>query len=155
MPELDILTTFDDLLSYLKEKNKSFRRVENETTVMVASPSASHPEQICYLRWEPIPGVIQFIQMLPLTVPEEKRAEMAILLNQINFDLVIAGFGMNEKNGVLTYRVQTLLDQNHAIAAEMISVHIRLTLQMMEALLPKLRAVAEPEEDRGPLPPSV
>jgi hypothetical protein len=69
-------------------------------------------------------------------VPKEKREAVAVLLNHINFDLHVLGFALNEKTGVLTYRVQTFLNQNRSIPPGMIGVLIGFTVGTAEKYFP-------------------
>lgn len=69
-------------------------------------------------------GVVQFIQEIPLVVPEEKRKIIAILLNHINCTIPVLGFSLNQKNGILIYRTQTFLDANRSISSYIIGITI-------------------------------
>jgi hypothetical protein len=143
MMNIKSLQSFTDLVLQLENEKIPFEQIKNSSTVIVPIPDPEK-EWICYIRWEPIPGVIQFIQVLPVKVPETQQDEMRTILNRINFDLPVLGFVLNEKNGILTYRVQIFLDKNKSIPAEIIGGLMALSVHTVKAYLPQIKAAMMP-----------
>lgn len=141
MTDFKPINSFESLVTQLEKEKILFHRVENESVVRLFTHSGNQ-KIVLYIRWEPIPGVIQFIQVLPLVVPKEKRETVAVLLNHINFDLNVLGFALNEKTGVLTYRTQTFLNETRSILPGMIGVFIGFTAGTVEKYFPKFQAAA-------------
>ncbi|MGD9212949.1 MAG: hypothetical protein PVI90_19345, partial [Desulfobacteraceae bacterium] len=80
MSNLKQLESYEDLLADLKDRKIPFRRVAGETSLSIPTRLGDQ-NAVLHIRWEPTPGVIQFIQVLPLTVPGEHRDVLMILLN--------------------------------------------------------------------------
>jgi hypothetical protein len=135
------IPSFEALLAQLETEKIPFRRVESEPAVSVPTRLGDQ-ESILHIRWEAIPGVIQFIQVLPLVVPEEQRNALTILLNRINLGLPVLGFALNESNGIMTYRTQAFLDGKGAIPPGLIGALIAIAARTAEKFLPQLQAAA-------------
>jgi hypothetical protein len=126
MKNLRSLQNFNDLLAQLEIEKILFNQVENEPVVRIPTRLGAQ-DGILYIYWEPIPGVIQFIQILPFTIPKDRRKTMTTLLNRINFNIPVLGFALNEKTGVLTYRTQAFLNENNSILPGMIGALVNIT----------------------------
>lgn len=68
------------------------------------------------------------------------RNTLILGLNRINFDLPIAGFALNEANGILIYRIQTFLGTDRSLPAGMIGALIAISAHTVEVFLPQLKA---------------
>jgi hypothetical protein len=97
-----------------------------------------------HIRWEPVPGVIQFVQMLPVIVPEYRREKVAVLIGSINVSLPILGVTMNPENGVVAYRTHAFLGKEKKIAPGVIGAVIASAVRITKIYLPRLKeAVSE------------
>lgn len=144
--------SFEALIDQLEEEKLPFRRVEDQNILTV--PTRLGEEQsVLHIRWEAIPGVIQFIQMIPVVVPENRRDEVAALIGRINVSLPILGFTMNPENGVVAFRTHAFLGKEKAVAPGMIGAVIASSVRTTKIFLPQLRKAAENEfadmEDMG------
>ena len=149
MPKLTLIQSFKDLLSQLENEKIAFHRIENESTVFVSIPQANQ-NWGCYIRWEPFPRVVQFIQVLPFRISVKQKEAVLALINRINFDIPILGFVLNESKGILTYRTQIFLDTSNAISAGMVGVIIALSTQIVEEFVPLLESIVTPQSKIKP-----
>jgi hypothetical protein len=149
MKNLRSLQNFNDLLAQLEIEKILFNQVENEPVVRIPTRLGAQ-DGILYIYWEPIPGVIQLIQILPFTIPKDRRKTMTTLLNRINFNIPVLGFALNEKTGVLTYRTQAFLNENNSILPGMIGALMNITIQIAAKFLPQLKEVITPEAETRP-----
>jgi hypothetical protein len=146
------LQNFKDLLDQLEIEKIPFNRVENESIVRIPTHIGDQ-DAILYISWEPLPNVIQFIQILPCIVPQGQREALTSLLNRINFNIPVLGFVLNEKNGVLTFRTHVFLNKNKSILPGMIGALISITIQTAAKFLPQLQEAMtlEPETELSSL----
>lgn len=133
------IETFDALATQLESENIPFKRDENEPILNIPIHLLGK-ESLLQIRWEPMRGVIQFIQVMPFIVPEEQRNEVSVLINRINFALPVLGFVLNEKKGVLTYRTQAFLNEKNAISPGLIGVMMALSIRNSEQFLTQLQS---------------
>jgi len=143
------IESFEALIKQLKEENLPFRRTEDENVLTV--PTKLGDEQsVLHIRWEPVPGVIQFVQMLPVVVPESRQDKVAKLIGSINVSLPILGFTMNPENGVVAYRTHAFLGKEKEIAPGVIGAVIASAVRITKIYLPQLKeAVSENAVDMG------
>jgi hypothetical protein len=136
----------------LEDEKIPFHQVEKDF-ILCMSTQLGDKEGNLFICWEPIRGVVQFIQEIPLIVPEEKRKNIAFLLNQINYVIPVLGFYLNEKKGVIVYRTQAFLDANRSISPGLIGFIIGITIHMAEKFLPQLQEAMtlEPETELSSL----
>ena len=139
----------DALVAQLETERIPFRKEENEPIINIPTRIVEK-ESLLPIQWEPVEGVVQFIQLLPFIVPEEERKAVAVLINRINFALPILGFVLNEKNGVLTYRTQAVLNEKKAIPPGFIGAFIALSIHNSEQFLTQLQASATPKTMNHP-----
>jgi hypothetical protein len=141
------IESFEALIQQLEEENLPFRKAEEKDTLTV--PTRLGEEQsVLHIRWEPVPGVIQFVQMLPVTVPEHRRDRLAVLIGSINVSLPILGFTMNPENGVVAYRTHAFLGKEKEIAPGVIGAVIASAVRITKIYLPQLKkAVSEDSMD--------
>lgn len=143
------LESFEDLSAELEDRKIPFHRVVGETTLSI-STRLDEQNGILLIRWEPFPKVIQFIHVLPLTIPKDRRKTLAILLNRINFTLPVTGFVMDEKRGALAFRVQGFLDFNGAIASDTAGSLFSLSIRTVKQFLPQLQKALASAHDSRP-----
>jgi hypothetical protein len=141
MPNHKPLENFGALVTQLEIEQIPFRKDEDEPILNIPT-RLLEKESLLQIRWEPIQGIIQFIQVLPLIVPEKQREAVMLLINRINFSLPVLGFTLNEKTGVLTYRTQAFLNENKAILPGLIGALIALSIRNSEQFLTQLQASA-------------
>ena len=144
MTKQNPIQSFDALLSQMEKEKIPFKKADGEPSLSVPTRLGDQ-EAVLHIRWEAVPGVIQFIQVLPLTVPQAQREKVSVLMNRINFVLPVLGFALNEKNGIMIYRTQTFLDRNGAIPPGMIGAMIAISAHTAEKFLPQLKAAAGQE----------
>ena len=147
MVSLQPIESFEGLIRQLEEENLPFRKAEDKNTLTV--PTRLGDEQgALHIRWEPVPGVIQFVQMLPVVVPEYRRDKVAVLIGKLNVSLPILGFTMNPENGVVAYRTHAFLGKEKEIAPGVVGAVIASAVRITKIYLPQLKkAVFEDSMD--------
>jgi hypothetical protein len=148
MVDSRLIHNFDTLMIQLEDEKIPFHRVEKDSTLCIPI-QLSDKEGNLFICWEPMHGVVQFIQEIPLVVPEEKRKIIAILLNDINYVLPVLGFYLSKKKDVIVYRTQAFLDANRSISPGLIGIIIGIMIHTAEKFLPQLQKALTPEPENG------
>lgn len=139
--ELQVIDSFEALKSQLAKEGLPFRKVDGEQALSLPT-RLGDTDSVLHLRWEPTPGVVQFIQPLPLTVPPATRVEVGQALHRINLKLAIQGFTLDDQSGNVAFRTQTLLAASNGVLPGMIGLMIRSSIETASTHLPGIRAIA-------------
>lgn len=131
------LGSFNALVAQLQNEKIPFRSYENKSIIIPTLLLGK--DSILQIHWEPVQGVILFVQVMPFTIPEERINEVAVLINRINSVLPFLGFVLNEKSGVLTYRTQVFLNENRAIPPGLIGALMSFSIRYSEQFLTQLQ----------------
>lgn len=139
--ELPTIDSFAALKSQLAKESLPFREVDGEQALSLPT-RLGDTDSVLHLRWEPTPGVVQFIQPLPLTIQPATRAEVGQALHRINLTLAIQGFTLDEQSGNVAFRTQALLSIGQGLLPGMIGLMIRSSIETASTHLPGIRAIA-------------
>lgn len=137
----DVIAGFDDLKAQLLRENMPFRAVDGEPAVSFPT-RLGDVDSVLHIRWEPTPGVVQFIQPLPMTVPIERRGDIGQALHRINHTLALLGFTLNEAEGLVAFRSQAMMSGREGLHPGMIGLMIRSSIETAATHWPGLRAIA-------------
>ena len=132
--------TFEELMAQLEAEKLPFRKDTTTKDTLSVPTRLGEENSVIHIRWAPIPGVIQFLQMLPFVVPENRRDDIALLISRINLSLPIIGFTLNHKNGIMAFRTHAFLGKDGAIAPGMVGAVIASAVRTTKDFLPQLRA---------------
>lgn len=141
-PLHDDIATFEELKVQLEREGLPYRDVEGEPAVSFPT-RLGDVDSVLHIRWEPTPGVVQFIQPLPITVPPERRIEIGQALHRINHSLALLGFTLNEAKGFVAYRAQAMVSCGQGLQVGMIGLMIRTSIETAATHWPGLKAIAE------------
>ena len=139
---MPVIESFEALKSQLAGEGLPFREVDDEQALSLPT-RLGDVDSLLHLRWEPTPGVVQFIQPLPLTIPLETRQEVGQALHRINLKLAIQGFTFDEEDGHVAFRTQVVLAADQGLLPGMIGLMIRTAIETANTHLPGLRAIAK------------
>lgn len=143
MDEAKPISSFEGLMAQLDAEDLPYRRDEAEDALIVPTRLGEKEDCILHIRWEALPGVVQFIQVLPFKVPSNRLDEMAVLIGGINVSLPVLGFTLNPQTGVMAYRTHAFLGKEQAIAPGLVGALISSCVKTSKTFLPQLRAAAE------------
>ncbi|MGI9420090.1 MAG: YbjN domain-containing protein [Geminicoccaceae bacterium] len=138
----DPIASFAELKAQLGRENMPFREVDGEQAVSFPT-RLGDADSVLHIRWEPTPGVVQFIQPLPMTVPVGRRADVARALHRINLKLALLGFTLDEETGHVAFRAQAMMADMQGLLPGMIGLMIRTSIETAATHWPGLRAIAE------------
>jgi hypothetical protein len=99
--------------------------------------------EILHIRWQTEPGIVHFVQPLPLKVPRSALGALAIFLHDITHSLAVPGFTLDVRTGRVAFRTQAFLDVGGSIAAGMIGALIATCSRTAASYLPALHAALE------------
>ena len=139
--KLPVIDSFEALKSQLAGEGLPFREVDGERALSLPT-RLGDADSILHIRWEPTPGVVQFIQPLPLKVPPATKPEVGHALHRINLKLAIQGFTFDEEDGNVAFRTQVVLSADQGLVPGMIGLLIRSSIETASTHLPGIRAIA-------------
>jgi hypothetical protein len=101
--------TFEDLVECLNEDGVNFASREQDGAIMAGFGGEHGPVHLL-ARVDGERNVLALTFRLPLTVPEEKRIEMAEAITRANYGIVVGNFEMDMRDGELNYKVAVPID---------------------------------------------
>ncbi|MEZ5932792.1 MAG: YbjN domain-containing protein [Alphaproteobacteria bacterium] len=137
-----MISSFDALKAQLRREDLPFREVEGERAVTLPT-RLGDADSVLHIRWEPTPGVVQFIQPLPMTVPVDRRSDIGRALHRINLKLALLGFTYDGPAGIVAFRAQAMMAGGEGLLPGMIGLMIRTSIETAATHWPGLRAIAE------------
>ena len=139
--EANVIPTFADFVRLLERDGVFHKTNLAELTVEIPTQRGTL-DSVMLVRWQESDGVIQFIQALPLEVPDAKVAVLADAVTRLNHVLAIPGFDVNHGNKILAYRLYLPLYPRGAVLAAEIQSMFQLTVKTAADMLPVLKRVA-------------
>ena len=138
------MKSFDELLSQLESEGIPHSVGDDADDQRVTIPTLLGAEQsVLHLRWNDESGLLQFIQPLPLDVPEttstETRSAFSLRLHQINQTLLVPGFVLNSETGQVAYRTQHFLGQTGEVEPGLVGALISMCAKTAGNALEPLR----------------
>ncbi len=134
------IASFRELV-HLLDRDAVFHKADaSDMTVQI--PTQRGPlDSVLLVRWQESDGVIQFIQAIPLEVPEQRLADVVDAVTRLNHVLAIPGFDVNHARKLLAYRLYLPIYPRGAVRASEIQAMFRLTVKTAAELLPVLARV--------------
>ena len=143
------IASFQDLVNLLESDGVPHQSDVAGMMVQIPTQRGSL-DSVMLIRWQKDDGVIQFIQALPLTVPDDKLAAAVDAVTRLNHVLAIPGFDVNHERKLLAYRLYLPIHPRGAVTAVEVQAMFSLAVKSASELLPVLaRVVAgqiKPEE---------
>ena len=100
-------TLFDTVQEFFDDEDWTTERMDGVTALRMQF-RGKHGEWTCYARVREPQGQLTFYSQAPLTVPEERRDEMAAFITRANYGMVNGNFELDLDDGDL--RFKTSLD---------------------------------------------
>jgi hypothetical protein len=143
--ELDdwlMLSSYDDLLSYLRRQGATFAEVAGQPAVELATHQPP-VEGVLGILWHPDLLLVQFVHPLPFEIKPEyiPAVEHALLL--INHALVFPGFGFNHAKATAYFRLVISHQLEGGISEDEAQRAISTVMVTLRDFWKPLRAVAE------------
>jgi hypothetical protein len=136
---------FDTVVDYLTEDDWRFHVVKDETAVMLAFRGETGSWQ-CFGTVDDEKQWFTFYSILPSTVPEEKRVEVAEFITRANYGLVIGNFEMDYADGEVRYK--TSIDvEGGDLTSKMVENVIRANVMTMDRYFNGLMGVLYGDRD--------
>ncbi len=93
-------------------------------------------------------GLFLFYSACPVTVPDDKRAALGLLLSYANYTALVGGFEMNNEDGEVRYRTELIIKgvdektlRQGKILQQLMHNVVYANLQNMDLYLPSIKAV--------------
>jgi hypothetical protein len=134
------ITSYQDLLALLKQQN-----VMHEADP--ASQSLQLPtvwngiEGVQVIRWQDKDNVIQFIQSMPLEIPDFYIPPIESAIARLNHVMALPGLDLNHQGHIVSYRMALPLKPRGGVLPQEVQTCFRIALQTATGLVPTLRRV--------------
>lgn len=123
-----MLVTLETIQKHLATKGQHLE-YQNETGqlyMLITKEDANFP---FFIRLYDHGQLLQFTAFMPFSLKEGHEADVARLLHIINKDIDLPGFGMDETNGIIFYRLMLPINKLHLEEA---------TLELMVNVFPSI-----------------
>ena len=97
---------FEKILQWAKEQQLLIRQGEDDIVFQVNGQSGSWISRVKAMEED---GMIFVLSAYPFSVPPEKRAEVALALNEISSNLKLGIFYLDEEDGQINFRLGQFL----------------------------------------------
>ena len=143
------IASFTDLVRLLERDGVPHQ--SDLAEMMVQIPTQRGPlDSVMLIRWQQSDGVIQFIQALPLEVPEDKLGALVDAVTRLNHVLAVPGFDVNHGRRILAYRLYLPIYPRGAVGAtelqSMFSLAVKSAAELMPVLARVLSGAVKPED---------
>lgn len=107
-----MLLTLETIQKYLAAKGHhlEFQKETGQLYMLISQGMANFP---FFIRLYDHGELLQLIAFMPFSLKEGHEADVARLLHTINKDIDLPGFGMDETNGIIFYRLMLPIYKLH------------------------------------------
>lgn len=138
--EANVISSFADFVQLLERDGVFHKNNASDLTVEIPTQRGVL-DSVMLVRWQESDGVMQFIQAIPLEVPEDKITVVVDAVTRLNHVLAIPGFDVNHQRKILAYRLYLPLYPRGAVLAAEIQSMFQLTVKTAAEMMPVLSRV--------------
>jgi hypothetical protein len=130
---------YEAVTKFMQDDGWPFERVGEEPIARTLF-QGDHAQFVCFAQAREEQQQFTFYSMLPVMVPEHKRAEVAEFITRANYDMVVGNFELDLDDGDVRYK--TSIDVEDAeLTPALIRPLFYANVLMMDQYLPGLMAV--------------
>lgn len=138
--DANLISSFQDLTQLL-DRDGVFHKTELADKTVQIPTQRGTLDSVMIVRWQDADGVIQFIQGLPLEVPDDKLGAVVDAVARLNHVLAIPGFDINHQRKILAYRLYLPIYPRGSVKSAEIQAMFRLTVKTAADLMPVFSGV--------------
>jgi hypothetical protein len=138
--ETTLITNYPEFIRFLEHESVMHQSVEAEKSAYIPT-QLKGLEGVQLIRWQEADSVLQFIQSMPIEVPEDRIAAVESATARLNHALAIPGIDLNHEGKNLAYRLILPLKPRGGVQPDEISAYFRLAVQIATELVPTLQRV--------------
>lgn len=138
--EANVVSSFPEFVQLLERDGVFHKSNVGELTVEIPTQRGAL-DSVMLVRWQESDGVLQFIQALPLDIPDDKIAVLSDSVTRLNHVLAIPGFDLNHARKLLAYRLYLPLYPRGAVLPAEIQSMFQLTVKTAAEMMPVLSRV--------------
>ena len=135
------IDTYEDLLAVLQRDSVLHRANRDDNSVQIPTQK-NGIEGVMVIRWQEDDGMLQFIQSLPIEVPEDRVDSMARAICRLNHALPAPGFNMNVETRTVYYRLPVPLAPLGYVWDKQIQTYFAATLRNAVQFVSALSRIA-------------
>lgn len=135
-------------------KSMKWDFVEDEANAIVHTGyKGKHDQWRCYAKWRDQKQQLIFYSIAPVTVPPERRHDVAIYETRVNYGLVLGNFELDLADGEIRYKTSIDVTETE-LTPILIRQVVLANVAMMDKYLPSLNKVIQgidPNDTQGNL----
>jgi len=136
--------SYQGLKELLKRDNIAFEAVD-EAKYVACPTEKDGLDSVLVIRWDPTNGVVHFVQIMPIEVPEANQVSFMEAIVRMNHAYPVPGLGYNHDTKTTYFRMTVpLLPRGHLVDSE-IQEYFSYSVNQAAILLPTMNAVAAGE----------
>lgn len=136
------VNSYEGLLELLNKDGVLHQAVMEEKGVQIPTQMGDL-DSVLFMRWQDSDGIIQFIQAIPIEIPEEKLWVVADAITRLNHALAIPGFDLNYQARMLAYRLYLPIYPRQAVFSDEIQAMFRLTVKTSSKFMPVFKQLLD------------
>lgn len=134
------IASYQDLSTLLKQQNV-MHEAQPETQSMLLPTVWNGIEGVQVIRWQDRDNVLQFIQSLPLEIPDFYIAPIESAIARLNHAMALPGLDLNHHGHLVSYRIALPLLPRGFVLPQEVQTCFRIALQTATGLVPTLGRV--------------
>ena len=140
------VTSFDDLVKLLSRDGINHQ--SNLEQKYVVTPTRKDPlNSVLVIRWAAPDGVVHFIQVMPVEIPEGRLPAIESAMIRMNHAYPVPGLGYNHEASTLYFRFTVPLLPRGKLTEQEVGEYFSYCVNQAASLLPTMEAVAKSEID--------
>jgi hypothetical protein len=144
--EPKLLTKYQDVLELLNG-DSVLHQADNKNQSIRIPTKRKDLDGVMIIRWQQKDGVVQFIQSMPMEVPEERVKSVETAMMRLNHALAIPGFAINHENRLPYYRLVVPIQPRGGLQDNELRSYFQVTLKQAAEFFAPLKEVAEKGAD--------
>lgn len=140
------LATYQDMLDLLNH-DSVLLKADNARMSVTIPTKRKDLDGVMIIRWQQKDGVVQFIQTMPIEIPEDRVAAVESAMVRLNHAMAVPGFGLDHTNRMPYYRMVVPFQPRGFLQDNELRAFFQVTLKQAAefyAPLKKIAAGADP-----------
>ncbi len=136
-----MLATYQDMLDLLNQ-DSVLLKADNARMSVTIPTKRKDLDGVMIIRWQQKDGVVQFIQTMPIDVPEDRVAAVESAMVRLNHAMAVPGFGLDHTNRMPYFRLVIPFQPRGFMQDNELRAYFQVTLKQAAEFYAPLKKVA-------------
>jgi hypothetical protein len=136
-----LLKTYQDLLDLLNH-DSVLHKADNEKMSATMPTKRKDLDGVMIIRWQQKDGVVQFIQTMPIDIPEARVAAVETAMMRLNHAMAVPGFSLDHTNRMAYFRMVVPFQPRGFLQDNELRAYFQVTLRQAAEFYDPLKRVA-------------